>query len=98
MSGGKEAGQLLRLTLLPLNSRSSSQLQPTRAFHRPESNYGIGPTQKSLTLSYSPEDQWRVEVEYGDITTVSKGNESIHSTLSIPFFQMGLQPLGASQP
>ena len=51
---------------------------------------GIDPEQKSITISYTPADQWHIRIDYGDWSTVAVRQESIHSLLAYALIQMSI--------
>ena len=53
---------------------------------------GTDPAQKSLTISYTPADHWRIEITCGDGTTVAGGHESVHAALMAAVFQLAGAP------
>ena len=53
---------------------------------------GTDPAQKSLTITYTPADHWRIEIACGDMTTVAGGHESLHAALTAAFFQLAAAP------
>jgi len=53
---------------------------------------GTDPAQKSLTITYTPADHWRIEITCGDGTTVAGGHESVHAALMAAVFQLAGAP------
>ena len=54
--------------------------------------HGVDPAQKTLTITYTPADHWRIEMVCGDMTTVVSGQESLHAALTVAFFQLTATP------
>ena len=54
--------------------------------------HGTDPAQKSLTITYTPADHWRIDIACGDGTTVAGGHESLHAALTAAFFQLAAAP------
>ena len=51
---------------------------------------GIDPKQKTITISYTPADQWQLRIDYGEWSTVAVRHESIHSLLAYALIQMSI--------
>jgi hypothetical protein len=54
--------------------------------------HGVDSAQKSLTISYTPNDQWHIEIACGEMTTVAGGHESLHAALTVAYFQLAGAP------
>jgi len=53
---------------------------------------GANPVEKSLTIRYSPESLWELDVEYGDNSSHVRGQESLHSLLMYALFVLAQRP------